>query len=203
MFATVLASASPPTRPNILFIFSDDHTIQAISSYGEKRRLLETPHIDRIASTVGMISDGCLRSPCAPPARPLARRNRTGSTNGDMVSVLDFAQTILEMAGQPQPTDMQGRSLVPLMRGQRPKDWRSSFYYHFYEYPVHNRVRPHEAVVTQRYKLAHFYAPDVDDWELYDLVENPNETKNFFRDPAYAPVVAELKSELNRLRVPQ
>lgn len=124
---------------------------------------------------------------------------KPGSTNGDMVSVLDFAQTMLEAAGVPAPADMQGRSLAPLLRGERPADWRTSFYYHFYEFPTPNRVRPHEAVVTQRYKLAHYYA-DVDDWELYDLERNPQETRNFISDPAYGQVVEDLRAELGRLR---
>jgi len=123
-----------------------------------------------------------------------------GSVNGNMVSVLDFAQTFLEMAGQPQPADMQGRSLVPILRGTPPSDWRTSFYYHFYEFPVPNRVRPHEAVITPRHKLVHYYMPDVDDWELYDREANPNETRNYINDPSYAPVVATLRAELARLR---
>ena len=123
-----------------------------------------------------------------------------GSVNGNMVSVLDFAQTFLEMAGQPQPSDMQGRSLVPILRGVPPSDWRTSFYYHFYEFPVPNRVRPHEAVITPRHKLVHYYMPDVDDWELYDCEANPNETRNYIKDPSYAPVVASLRAELARLR---
>lgn len=123
-----------------------------------------------------------------------------GSICSKIVSVLDFAQTFLEMAGLPQPEDMQGRSLVPLLRGESPADWRTSFYYHYYEYPTPHRVRPHYGVVTERYKLVHFYRPDVDDWELYDLQADPQETKNFIHDPAYAKIVADLKTELQHLR---
>jgi arylsulfatase A-like enzyme len=117
-----------------------------------------------------------------------------------IVSLVDFAQTFLEVAGQPQPPDMQGRSLVPLLRGEAPPDWRSSFYYHYYEYPVWHKVRPHYGVVTDRYKLVHFYKPDVDDWELYDRQADPLETHNFMQDPAYTDTARELKLELARLR---
>lgn len=127
-------------------------------------------------------------------------RVKPGSTNGDIVSVLDFAQTLLDAAGVQAPSDMQGRSLMPLLRGEHPADWRTSFYYHFYEFPTPNRVRPHEAVVTQRYKLAHFYG-DVDDWELYDLKRNPQETRNYISDPSYGQVIKDLRAELDRLRV--
>ena len=95
---------------------------------------------------------------------------------------------------------MQGRSLVPLLKGQTPADWRKSFYYHYYEYPGPHHVRPHYGVVTDRYKLVHFYAPDVDYWELFDLQKDPHELRSVYDDPAYAAVVAELKRELDRLR---
>lgn len=123
-----------------------------------------------------------------------------GSVNRNLVSVLDFAETFLEVAGVPIPTDMQGRSLVPLLKGQTPTDWRTSFYYHYYEYPVPHHVRPHYGVVTDRYKLVHFYKPDIDEWELLDREQDPLETRNFYSDPAYAEVRRELHAELERLR---
>jgi arylsulfatase A-like enzyme len=123
-----------------------------------------------------------------------------GSENTNIVSVLDFAQTFLDIAGLPQPDDMQGRSLVDLLKGQTPADWRTSFYYHYYEYPVWHKVRPHYGVVTDRYKLVHYYKPDVDDWELYDRQADPLETRNFIAHPDYAQVVPELKAEIVRLR---
>ena len=125
---------------------------------------------------------------------------RPGSRNDRIVSLLDVAETFVDVAGLPKPADMQGRSLVPLLRGESPADWRTSFYYHYYEYPRWHRVRPHYGVITDRYKLVHYYMPDVDDWELYDLKVNPLETKNFINDPAYSKTVDELKAELARLR---
>jgi arylsulfatase A-like enzyme len=125
---------------------------------------------------------------------------KPGTVNREIVSILDFAQTFLDVAGQPQPADMQGRSLVPLLNGQTPSDWRKSFYYHYYEFPVPHRVRPHEGVVTDRYKLVHYYKPDLDEWELYDREKDPQELKNFYSDPAYAAAVRELRAELDRLR---
>jgi arylsulfatase A-like enzyme len=125
---------------------------------------------------------------------------KPASVNADIVSVLDFAQTFLDLAGVEAPADMQGRSLVPLLRGETPADWRTSFYYHYYEYPVWHKVRPHYGVVTDRFKLAHYYMPDVDDWELYDRRKNPQETINYIDDPTYADTIAELRAELARLR---
>ena len=58
---------------------------------------------------------------------------------------------------------------MPILKGKTPEDWRTSFYYQYYEYPQPHHVRPHYGVVTDRYKLVHFYEPDVDYWELFDL----------------------------------
>ncbi len=126
---------------------------------------------------------------------------KPGSVNNEIVSLLDFAETFLDLAGLPVPGEMQGHSLVPLLRGETPADWRKSLYYHYYEYPVPHRVRPHVGVITDRYKLVHYYKPDVDDWELLDRQADPLEVKNFYQDPAYAETVKLLHAELERLRV--
>jgi arylsulfatase A-like enzyme len=123
---------------------------------------------------------------------------RPGSANSDLVSNVDFAQTLLAAAGVAAPPDMQGRDLAPLMRGTTPTDWRKSFYYQYYEYPIHN-VQPHYGVVTDRYKLVHFnLSPDY--WELFDLKEDPQELKSVFGQPEYATTQTELTKELARLR---
>jgi arylsulfatase A-like enzyme len=125
---------------------------------------------------------------------------KPGIESKAIVSNLDFAETFLEAAGQPIPADMQGHSLVPLLKGETPADWRKSFYYHYYEYPVPHHVRPHYGVITDRHKLVHFYAPDVDYWELYDREKDPQELQSFYGNPEYADVTAQLKTELQRLR---
>jgi arylsulfatase A-like enzyme len=123
-----------------------------------------------------------------------------GSTNKDLVSNLDFAETFLQVAGVPVPDRMQGRSLVPLLQGTTPADWRKAFYYHYYEYPADHHVRPHYGVITDRYTLAHFYAPDVDYWELFDREKDPGEMQSVFGKPDYADVQAKLMREVSQLR---
>ena len=91
-----------------------------------------------------------------------------------MVQNIDYAPTFLELAGVEVPSDIQGVSLVPLLKGENPADWRKSLYYHYYEYPAEHMVKRHYGVRTDRYKLIHFYN-DIDDWELYDLKNDPNE----------------------------
>ncbi|WP_435019738.1 sulfatase family protein [Tundrisphaera sp. TA3] len=125
---------------------------------------------------------------------------KPGSVEPRLVSNLDFAETFLDAAGLPVPAEMQGRSLVPVLKGQPPADWRTSFYYQYYEYPQPHHVRPHHGVVTDRYKLVRYEAPDLDSWELFDLKEDPQELKDVYGDPARAGVVADLKRELARLR---
>jgi arylsulfatase A-like enzyme len=125
---------------------------------------------------------------------------KPGTANKDLVSNLDFAETFLDAAGVAIPKDMQGRSLVPILRGQKPADWRTSFYYHYYEWPVPHRVRPHYAVVTDRYKLVRFYGTGEDYWELFDRERDPLEVKSVYADPEYATTRADLEKELTRLR---
>ncbi len=123
-----------------------------------------------------------------------------GSASDQMVQNLDFAQTILDAAGISAPADMQGESLVPLLRGNE-QDWdREAVYYHYYEYPAVHMVKRHYGIVTREYKLAHFYY-DVDEWELYDRLKDPLEMLNVYDDPDYAEIVAELKVKLAELRV--
>ena len=122
-----------------------------------------------------------------------------GSTSAKIVSNLDLAQTFLEMAGLEAPPDMQGRSLVPLLRGEAPADWRTSFYYHYYEAEGPHAVAEHYGVATDRYKLIRY--PASDEWELFDLESDPQEMLSVATDAAYATIRADLEAELERLRV--
>ena len=101
-----------------------------------------------------------------------------------LVQNIDYAPTFLDLAGAPIPDDIQGVSLLPLLRGEKPADWRKSLYYHFYEYPAEHMVKRHYGVRTERYKLIHFYN-DIDEWELYDLQEDPTEMHNLYGQPGY------------------
>lgn len=124
---------------------------------------------------------------------------KAGSKNTQMVQNLDFAQTFLEAAGIKSPSDMQGESLIPIFKGQG-KNFRDAAYYHYYEYPSVHMVKRHYGIVTEKYKLVHFYY-DIDEWELYDRVNDKSEMKNVYNDPKYAKVKAELHKKLGALRV--
>jgi arylsulfatase A-like enzyme len=124
---------------------------------------------------------------------------KPGSVNSNIVSNLDFAQTFLEVAGVPDPPDMQGRSMYPLLRGERVADWRDAHYYHYYEFPSVHSVKRHYGIAIDRYKLIHFYY-DIDEWELYDLENDPHEMRNVYNDPSYARVRDDLHARLDGLR---
>ena len=122
-----------------------------------------------------------------------------GSTNDEMVQNLDFAQTLLEVADIKAPEDMQGESLLSLLKGE--DTWtREAVYYHYYEYPAVHMVKRHFGIVSKAYKLVHFYY-DVDEWELYDRMKDPSELNNVYDDPAYASIVTQLKLELKEMRI--
>ncbi|MGV7223915.1 MAG: sulfatase family protein [Nitrospinales bacterium] len=121
------------------------------------------------------------------------------TTNTQMVQNLDFAQTLLDVAKVEAPEDMQGESLVPLFKGET-EGFRDAVYYHYYEYPAIHMVKRHYAIVTEEYKLVHFYY-DVDEWELYDRKKDKNEMNNVYNDPAYAEIVEELTLKLADMRV--
>ncbi len=125
---------------------------------------------------------------------------KPGGTSDKIVSNIDFAPTFLEAAGVPVPAEIQGHSLVPLLKGETPKDWRTSFYYHYYERPGPHNVARHYGVVTDRYKLVRFYEPMFDYWELFDLKADPKELTSVYDDPKYAATRKELEAELARLR---
>ena len=122
-----------------------------------------------------------------------------GTTEDEVVQNLDFAQTFLDIAGVTAPEDMQGESLVRLLRGEKELWDREAIYYHYYEYPAVHMVKRHYGIATKDFKLMHFYY-DVDEWELYDRRKDPQETNNVYDDPAYAETVAELKTKLEALR---
>ncbi|CAN5581055.1 N/A [soil metagenome] len=125
---------------------------------------------------------------------------KPGSVSNAIVSTVDFAETWLDAAGLPVPKEMQGKSMVPILKGESPRDWRKSFYYHYYEYPGPHSVPKHYGVATDRYKLVHFYEGNKAYWELFDLKTDPNEMKSVYDSPDYMAIQKSLHEELTRLR---
>ncbi|MBO4444113.1 MAG: sulfatase [Bacteroidaceae bacterium] len=142
-----------------------------------------------------------------------------GGKKGDisqLVQNIDYAPTFLELAGVPVPDDIQGESLLPLLKGHQPKHWRKALYYHYYEYPAEHAVRRHYGVRDKRYKLIHFYpathdgikenkqqalADSIDCWELYDLKNDPEELHNIYGTAGSRRITNRLQKMLHELQL--
>ncbi|HUX96558.1 MAG TPA: sulfatase [Bacteroidales bacterium] len=122
---------------------------------------------------------------------------KPGSVSVRMVLNLDFAPTFLDYAGINSPVSMQGASFRMIARGLENLKWRTSMYYHFYEYAF--GIGPHEGIRTERYKLIHFLYGD-NDWELYDLLNDPEEMYNIYNDPNTVKIKKKLNSEMEDLK---
>jgi arylsulfatase A-like enzyme len=140
------------------------------------------------------------------------REIKSGTVSNHMALNVDFAQTFLDYAEMEQPKEMQGRSLRPLLRGENPKDWRTSMYYRYWEHlsPPH-QVSSHYGIRTEKYKLIYYYAEALDangmlgeprtpEWELFDLEKDPCELQNVYDVPDYSEKVNKLKEELYQLK---
>ncbi|HEX4066767.1 MAG TPA: sulfatase [Acidobacteriaceae bacterium] len=126
-----------------------------------------------------------------------------GSVSSQWVVNIDNAPTVLDLAGVPVPAEMQGKSIVPLLRGESPAE-ESALYYHYYEFGAPHWAAPHYGIRTDRYKLISYYTRN--EWELFDLERDPDEMENLFIDngrhiqPGYEAAVPQLVSQLRQLR---
>jgi arylsulfatase A-like enzyme len=118
----------------------------------------------------------------------------------ELVQNIDHAPTLLDIAGVQVPNDMHGRSMVPLLSSKRTTNWRKALYYHYHEFPGEHSVRRHFGIHDGRYKLIRFYY-DIDEWEFYDLENDPHEINNIFGHPEYTGIIEGLKSNLRELMV--
>ena len=129
---------------------------------------------------------------------------KSGNTPVQFVANIDLAPTFLDLAGLPVPDFMQGRSLVPLLRGESPEDWRTSVYYRYYHDPGHHNTAAHLGVRTTTHKLIYYWKQDA--YELFNIAKDPTEQHNLLFDtaeaklPAVAEVFTELKAEIKRLQ---
>ena len=123
---------------------------------------------------------------------------KAGSVNENIITNIDFAPTLLDLANINSREPMQGNSFKPILFGKTPTDWQKSMYYHYYEFPYWHHVQPHYGIRTEKYTLAHFYH-SIDVWELYDLDKDPKQMNNIINDPQYTNIVSKLKAELKNL----
>jgi arylsulfatase A-like enzyme/lysophospholipase L1-like esterase len=122
---------------------------------------------------------------------------KPGTRNQTLIQNIDYAPTFLEAAGVPIPAAIQGKSLLPVLKGETPADWRKAVYYYYSGERTHN-VAPHDGVRSDRYKLMYF--PGTKEWNLFDLEKDPQEMKSVHDDPAYATVLADMKKTYEEQR---
>jgi arylsulfatase A-like enzyme len=125
-------------------------------------------------------------------------RIKRGTESDAIVLNVDFAPTFLEAAGLPAPADMQGRSFLPVLRGRTPADWRNSMYYRYYHDPGDHNTSAHYGVRTRTHKLIYFWKKE--QWELFDLTNDPFELHNLYGEPGQETLISTLKAELQRLK---
>ncbi|MGL5020209.1 MAG: sulfatase family protein [Luteolibacter sp.] len=125
---------------------------------------------------------------------------KPGVRSKALIQNIDYAPTFLEAAGVEIPNDIQGLSLLPILKneGTAPADWRKAVYY-FYSGEATHHVAAHDGVRSDRYKL--FHLPGTAEWQLFDLEKDPQEMKSLHADPAYAAVLADMKSTYQNLRL--
>jgi arylsulfatase A-like enzyme len=125
---------------------------------------------------------------------------KAGSTPEGIALTIDLAPTFIEVAGAKPPEQMQGRSLLPLMEGKTPSDWRHSFFVEYYSDTVFPRMNKmgYKAVRNDRWKYIHYVDQKEAD-ELYDLQKDPYELHNLASDGAAAADLKAMQTELQRL----
>ena len=121
-----------------------------------------------------------------------------------IVENVDYAPTMLEFAGATVPSSVQGRSFKSLLEtGKEAADWKQEAYYRYWMHMAHHDNPGHMGIRTKTHKLIYYYGCNYDGgyqtpagWELYDLKNDPHETRNIYHDPAQSELVADLKNRL-------
>ncbi len=123
-----------------------------------------------------------------------------GTRTTTLIQNIDYAPTFLEVAGVKPPAAIQGRSLLPVLEGdcQAPADWRDAIYYAYYENDAVHNVPKHDGIRTGRFKLMFF--PRTNEWNLFDLANDPQEMQSVHEDPAYDQILRGMQRRYRDLR---
>lgn len=183
-----------------------DENIGKVFSYLEKKNLLDKTailHTSDHGYFLGewrMFDKRLMHEPSirVPMMIRYPRRIPAGAVRSAMVLDIDIAPTLLDLAGVPVPEHMQGKSMVPLAQSTHSKV-RNEWYYEYFEWPNPEAVRPCRGIRTERYKLIHYAMPP-EEFELYDLQNDPGETRNLYGMPEHAVLQDHLRERLEALR---
>ena len=133
---------------------------------------------------------------------------KAGQRFDTIIENVDYAPTMLDFAGAAIPKSVQGRSFKPLLEtGEEADDWKKAAYYRYWMHMAHHDNPAHLGMRTKRYKLIYFYGCNYQGgyqtpagWELYDMKNDPHETRNLYHDPKHAKIAQSLKSWLAKVR---
>ena len=125
-------------------------------------------------------------------------RIRSGTGSKRMVLNLDLAPTLLDLVGLAPPAHFQGESLMRLLANPN-VTWRKDWLYEYYEYPGNQQVKPCRGVRTERYKYIHYFT-EPQEFELYDLEQDPEELHSLHADSSHAELARQLAARLEELR---
>jgi arylsulfatase A-like enzyme len=122
-----------------------------------------------------------------------------GSTPPEIALSLDIAPTLLEVAGLQPGAEVQGRSLVPVLKKEA-REWRTSFLIEYFTDTVFPRIRNmgYVAVRTSRHKYINYRELQAMD-ELYDLDKDPYEETNIIDRSNARETLQQMRAELQRL----
>ena len=133
---------------------------------------------------------------------------KAGQNFDTIIENVDYAPTMLDFAGAAIPQSVQGRSFKSLLEtGEEAGDWKKAAYYRYWMHMAHHDNPAHLGMRTKRYKLIYFYGCNYQggyqtpaDWELYDMKNDPHETKNLYHNPKHAKLTQSLKGWLAKVR---
>ena len=148
---------------------------------------------------------------------------KAGSQSDELISNVDFAPTLIELAGGKTPAYMQGKSFISLLKGKKLNNPQKALYYRYWMHLMHHDVPSHFGIRTKKYKLIFYYSMPYDlkkmgektmfwkeesytiektpvAWEFYDLTKDPEELNNRYKDPAYQEIITDLKKQLKSKR---
>ncbi len=126
-----------------------------------------------------------------------------------LIENVDYPALMLDYAGIDIPSDFQGRSFRMICEtGQEPNDWKQAVYYRYWMHMAHHDNPGEMSIRTKTHKLIYFYGANYEGgyqtppaWELYDLVEDPQELRNVYYVPKYNEIREELKTQFAQLRM--